>query len=91
MKKKILIIVLALVILGGAIAFPFVRFMVDPKDTEEFYRNSVINMIIEDEESCFIKAYSIDDFVSVTQNKINLQDMQNYKANVVTKMREKFA
>lgn len=60
-------------------------------DTEEFYRNSVINMIIEDEESCFIKAYSIDDFVSVTQKKFNLQDMQNYKANVVTKMREKFA
>ncbi len=38
MKKKILIIVLALVLIGGAIAFPFVRFMVDPKDTEEFYR-----------------------------------------------------
>ena len=41
MKKKILIIVVALVILGGAIAFPFVRFMVDPKDTEEFYRAGV--------------------------------------------------
>ena len=27
MKKKILIIVLALVIIGGAVAFPFVRFM----------------------------------------------------------------
>ena len=38
MKKKILIIVVAFVILGGAIAFPFVRFMVDPKDTEEAYR-----------------------------------------------------
>lgn len=38
MKKKILIVVLALVIIGGAVAFPFVRFMVDPKDTEEAYR-----------------------------------------------------
>ncbi len=60
-------------------------------DTEEFYRNSVINMIIEDEESCFIKAYSIDDFVLVTQDKFNLQDMQNYKTDVVNKMRKKFA
>ena len=60
-------------------------------DTEEFYRNSVINMIIEDEENCFIKAYSIEDFITVTQDKFNLQDMQNYKTDVVNKMRKKFA
>ncbi len=41
MKKKILIIVLTLVLIGGTITFPFVRFMVDPKDTKEFYMSSV--------------------------------------------------
>ncbi len=60
-------------------------------DTEEFYRNSVINMIIEDEENCFIKAYSIEDFVSITQQKLNMKDMQDYKIDVVNKMRKKFA
>ena len=37
MKKKILIIALAVVLVAGAVAFPFVRFMIDPKDTEEAY------------------------------------------------------
>ena len=37
MKKKILIVVLAVVLVVGAVAFPFVRFMVDPKDTEDAY------------------------------------------------------
>ena len=59
-------------------------------DTEEFYKNSVIGMIIEDEESCYIKAYNIDDFVAVTQGKANLSDMQNYKNDIVARMRKKF-
>ena len=37
MKKKILIIALAVVLVAGAVAFPFVRFMVDFKDTEDAY------------------------------------------------------
>ncbi len=41
MKKKILIIVLVLIVIGGAVAFPFVRFMVDSKDTEELFRENV--------------------------------------------------
>ena len=59
-------------------------------DTEEFYKNSVIGMIIEDEESCYIKAYNIDDFVAVTQGKENFSDMQNYKNDIVARMRKKF-
>ncbi len=39
MKKKILIIALAVVLVAGAVAFPFVRFMIDPKDTEDAYIN----------------------------------------------------
>ena len=39
MKKKILIITLAVVLVAGAVAFPFVRFMIDPKDTEDAYIN----------------------------------------------------
>ncbi len=60
-------------------------------DTEEFYRNSVIGMIIHDEENCYIKAYSIDDFVETTQNRSNIEDMQAYKENIVMQMRKKFA
>lgn len=60
-------------------------------DTEEFYKNSIISMIIEDEENCYIKAYNIDDFVSITQNKENINDMQEYRNNIVEKMRKKFA
>lgn len=37
MKKKILIIALAVVLVAGAVAFPFVRFMIDFKDTEDAY------------------------------------------------------
>ena len=47
-------------------------------------------MIIEDEESCYIKAYNIDDFVAVTQGKENFSDMQNYKDDIVARMRKKF-
>ena len=39
MKKKFLIIALAVVLVAGAVAFPFVRFMIDPKDTEDAYIN----------------------------------------------------
>lgn len=60
-------------------------------DTEEFYRNSVIGMIIHDEENCYIKAYDINDFVDITQKRINMSDMQSYKENIVTQMRKKFA
>lgn len=60
-------------------------------DTEEFYRNSVIGMIIHDEENCYIKAYNIDDFVKTTQKRSNLEDMQSYKENIVMQMRKKFA
>lgn len=60
-------------------------------DTEEFYRNSVIGMIIHDEENCYIKAYNINDFVDTTQKRINMTDMQSYKENIVTQMRKKFA
>ena len=59
-------------------------------DTEEFYKNSVIGMIINDEDNCYIKAYNIDDFVTVTQSRSNMEDMQNYKNDIVTKMRKKF-
>lgn len=60
-------------------------------DTEEFYRNSVIGMIIHDEENCYIKAYNIDNFVKTTQKRSNFEDMQSYKENIVMQMRKKFA
>lgn len=47
MKKKILICVLVLVIVGCAVAFPFVRYMADSKDTEELYRNNVSSVKYE--------------------------------------------
>lgn len=67
----------------------FVAPIVHP-DTEEFYNNAIINMIINDEDNCYIKAYNIDCFVDVTQRRHNLQDMQAYKDDIVTKMRKKF-
>lgn len=60
-------------------------------DTEEFYRNSVISMIIDDEENCYIKSYNIDDFVRITQEKSNMCDMQEYRNNIIFKMRKKFS
>ena len=59
-------------------------------DTEEFYKNSIIGMIIEDEENCYIKPYNIDDFVTVTQSRSNLSDMQDYRNDIICKMRKKF-
>ncbi len=41
MKKKILIAVIILAIIGGAIAFPLVRYMKDSGDTEELFRANV--------------------------------------------------
>ena len=41
MLKKILIALAVLLVIAGAIAFPFVRYMYDPKDTEELYRENV--------------------------------------------------
>jgi len=67
----------------------FVAPVVHP-DTEEFYNNAIINMIIKDEDNCYIKAYNIDGFVDITQRKHNLQDMRAYKDDIVTKMRKKF-
>lgn len=67
----------------------FVAPIVHP-DTEEFYNNAIINMIINDEDNCYIKAYEIDSFVGVTQCRHNLQDMRAYKEDIVTKMRKKF-
>ena len=48
MKKKILIIALAVVLIAGAVAFPFVRFMVDFKDTEDAYRANVVHSGLRD-------------------------------------------
>lgn len=41
MKKKILIALAVLLVIAGAVAFPFVRYMYDPKDTEELYRENI--------------------------------------------------
>ncbi len=40
-KKKILIALAVILIVGGSIAFYFTRYMIDPKDNEEFYRQNV--------------------------------------------------
>ena len=68
----------------------FVAPVVHP-DTSEFYKNSVIGMIIEDEDNCYIKAYNIDNFVDTTQRKYNLSDMRSYRDNLYSKMRKKFS
>ena len=60
-------------------------------DTIEFYKNATIGMILEDEENCYIKAYGIDDFTDVTQKRINFNDMQAYKEEIVNTMRRKFS
>lgn len=41
MKKKILIALAVILVLAAAIAFPFVRYMWDPKDNEELFRQNV--------------------------------------------------
>ncbi len=41
MKKKILIALAVILVIGVAVAFPFVRYMYDPKDTEELFRENV--------------------------------------------------
>lgn len=67
----------------------FVAPVVHP-DTEEFYNNAIINMIINDDDNCYIKAYNIENFVDTTQRKHNLQDMRAYKDDIVKKMKKKF-
>ena len=67
----------------------FVAPVVHP-DTSEFYKNSIIGMIIEDAGNYFIKAYNIDDFVDVTQRKHNLRDMQLYREDIVAQMKKRF-
>ena len=44
MKKKIIIALAVILVLAGAIAFPFVRYMYDPKDTEELFRENVASV-----------------------------------------------
>ncbi len=44
MKKKILIAIAVILVIGAAVAFPFVRYMFDPKDTEELYRQNVASV-----------------------------------------------
>lgn len=68
----------------------FVAPVVHP-DTEEFYKNTVIGMIVEDEDNCYIKAYNIDDFLDTTQRKYNLRDMRAYRDNLYSKLRKKFS
>lgn len=41
MKKKILIAVAVILVIGAAVAFYFTRYMLDPKDTEEFFIKNV--------------------------------------------------
>ena len=67
----------------------FVAPVVHP-DTSEFYKNSIIGMIIEDAGNYFIKAYNIDDFVDVTQRKHNLRDMQLYREDIIAQMKMRF-
>jgi len=49
MKKKILIALAVLLVIGAAIAFPFVRYMYDPKDIEEIFRQNVASIAYENE------------------------------------------
>lgn len=60
-------------------------------DTEEFYRNALIGMIIQDKDNCYIKAYDINSFVDTTQKRLNLIDMRSYKETIVEQMHNKFA
>ncbi len=41
MKKKILIVIAVLLVIGGAVALYLTQYMSDSKDTEEFYRQNV--------------------------------------------------
>ena len=41
MKKKFLIGIIVVLVIAGAVAFPFVRYMNDSKDTEELFRENV--------------------------------------------------
>lgn len=41
MKKKILIAVAVIIVIGAAVTFYFTRYMLDPKDTEEFFVENV--------------------------------------------------
>ena len=44
MKKKILIALAVILVVGAAVAFPFLRYMWDPKDTEELFRQNVASV-----------------------------------------------
>ena len=44
MKKKALIAIVVILVIASAVAFPFVRYMWDPKDTEELYRQNVASV-----------------------------------------------
>lgn len=60
-------------------------------DTYTFYDNSIINMIINDNDNCFIKAYDFDNFISITQSKKNFIDMENKRNEILTKLKHKFS
>lgn len=47
MKKKILVCVAAVLVVAACIAFYFTRYMVDTKDTEEFFRENVSKIAYE--------------------------------------------
>lgn len=96
MKKKILIIVLALVILGGAIAFPFVRFMVDPKDTEELFRENLENVSYDNTVETAVPQTKIYDLIKnhfesplsegKTEKKVIIIGYDGCRADVLTEM-----
>lgn len=44
MKKKALIAIAVILVIASAVTFPFVRYMYDPKDTEELFRENVASV-----------------------------------------------
>lgn len=58
------------------------------EDTKNYYDSQILIQRLKNINNIFIKSYNIDDFVEITINKNNIEDMETYSKNIINKIKK---
>ena len=60
-------------------------------DTANYYDNEIINLIRRKQTLTYIKPYNTSDFIELANQRLLLQDMEEYKAKIYDELRKSFS
>lgn len=60
-------------------------------DTVNYYDNEIINLIRRRQTLTYIKPYNTIDFIDLAEQKLLLQDMEEYKTKIYNELKESFS